>query len=88
MRRAASVVTIDMRRYPGLRKDYLWASACWLLTASERRTDGFRCASREPLLEVDVCGRQITVAAAVESGTLRLSGDDNAKRRLSDLLLG
>ncbi|MEU1360089.1 winged helix-turn-helix transcriptional regulator [Micromonospora zamorensis] len=34
-----------------------------------------------------VCGHQITMAAAVESGTLRLSGDEDATRRLTELLL-
>jgi DNA-binding HxlR family transcriptional regulator len=34
-----------------------------------------------------VCGHQITLAAAVKSGALRLSGDPAAKRRLTDLLL-
>ncbi|MFI6235351.1 winged helix-turn-helix transcriptional regulator [Micromonospora sp. NPDC050784] len=34
-----------------------------------------------------VCGGEITMAAAVESGALRLSGDEDARRRLTDLLL-
>ncbi|MGI5521431.1 winged helix-turn-helix transcriptional regulator [Micromonospora sp. CA-259024] len=34
-----------------------------------------------------VCGHQITMAAALDSGVLRLSGDKQAKQRLTDLLL-
>ncbi|MER7892910.1 winged helix-turn-helix transcriptional regulator [Micromonospora sp. NPDC094482] len=34
-----------------------------------------------------VCGHQITMAAALDSGTLRLSGDKHARQRLTDLLL-
>ncbi|WP_327036300.1 winged helix-turn-helix transcriptional regulator [Micromonospora ureilytica] len=34
-----------------------------------------------------VCGQEITLTAAVESGALRLSGDEDARRRLTDLLL-
>ncbi|MFC6017565.1 winged helix-turn-helix transcriptional regulator [Plantactinospora solaniradicis] len=34
-----------------------------------------------------VCGHQVTLAAALDSGTLRLGGDEDAKRRLTDLLL-
>ncbi|WP_433319327.1 winged helix-turn-helix transcriptional regulator [Micromonospora sp. CA-269861] len=34
-----------------------------------------------------ICGQQITMAAAEESGALRLSGDEDARRRLTVLLL-
>ncbi|MEU4530387.1 winged helix-turn-helix transcriptional regulator [Micromonospora ureilytica] len=34
-----------------------------------------------------VCGQEITLTAAVESGALRLSGDEDGRRRLTDLLL-
>ncbi|WP_433120858.1 winged helix-turn-helix transcriptional regulator [Micromonospora sp. CA-246542] len=34
-----------------------------------------------------VCGSEITLSAAVESGALRLTGDEDAQRRLTDLLL-
>ncbi|MCG5443885.1 winged helix-turn-helix transcriptional regulator [Micromonospora sp. NIE79] len=34
-----------------------------------------------------VCGQEITMDAALESGALRLSGDEDARRRLTDLLL-
>jgi DNA-binding HxlR family transcriptional regulator len=34
-----------------------------------------------------VCDQRITLAAALDSGTLRLGGDEHAKRRLTDLLL-
>ncbi|MEO3771301.1 winged helix-turn-helix transcriptional regulator [Micromonospora sp. B9E7] len=34
-----------------------------------------------------VCGHQITMAAALASGALRLTGDEPAQRRLTDLLL-
>lgn len=34
-----------------------------------------------------VCGQQTTVAAALDSGALRLSGAEDARRRLTDLLL-
>ncbi|MEU8154171.1 winged helix-turn-helix transcriptional regulator [Micromonospora sp. NPDC048986] len=34
-----------------------------------------------------VCGHEITMAAAVDSGVVRMSGDEDARRRLTDLLL-
>ncbi|MFI6783335.1 winged helix-turn-helix transcriptional regulator [Micromonospora sp. NPDC050276] len=34
-----------------------------------------------------VCGHEITMAAAVESGAVRLRGDEDAQRRLTELLL-
>ncbi|MFI6265855.1 winged helix-turn-helix transcriptional regulator [Micromonospora sp. NPDC051006] len=34
-----------------------------------------------------VCGHQITMAAALGAGTLRLSGDEHARQRLTELLL-
>ena len=34
-----------------------------------------------------VCGHMITLAAAVEAGTLRLDGDQDATRRLTELVL-
>ncbi|MET8092764.1 hypothetical protein [Micromonospora sp. NPDC005220] len=34
-----------------------------------------------------LCGQEITMAAAVDSGVVRMSGDEDARRRLTDLLL-